>query len=344
MAYTLEVIDRLTEQFTTYIDSGFGLLQPDVAYLTTVLVTIDIVLAGLFRALNNDQYMPVTLIQKTLYIGFFAFILNNFREIANIIYMSFAELGLKAGQASFTPDKLLKPAFIAETGLNTGGTLIWEAGNLFFSWSFDSTKGAALILLPAGIFVIVAFLILATHLFVTIIEFKITTLLGFILVPFALFGKTSFLADRVLNHVINSGLKLMVLGIITAIGSSFFATLKLSKNTISLEEASAAVLAALAILTLSFSITRLTQGFIFGTPGLDTTPVKQTQQVALNTAYVAGKTVTTPIRAATSMGSWVMTRRAKSAADSEQAPSSTSSTETASDLNSSPTHKNGNKD
>ena len=47
------VIDRFLETFIAYIDSGFGLLAGDVAYLTTTLIVIDITLAGLFWALSQ---------------------------------------------------------------------------------------------------------------------------------------------------------------------------------------------------------------------------------------------------------------------------------------------------
>ena len=40
------VIDRFTEVFTRYIDSGFGLLGGDVAFLASTLIAIDITLAG----------------------------------------------------------------------------------------------------------------------------------------------------------------------------------------------------------------------------------------------------------------------------------------------------------
>ena len=36
----LNVIDQFTSTFVTYIDSGFGLLGPDVAFLTTILIGI----------------------------------------------------------------------------------------------------------------------------------------------------------------------------------------------------------------------------------------------------------------------------------------------------------------
>ena len=307
MEYKLAVIDRITKHFTDYIDSGFGLLQPDVAYLTTVLVTIDIILAGLFRALLNDQYIPNNLIQKTLYIGFFAFIINNYKVIADMIYRSFGQLGAKAGQASFSGEMLLRPGFIAETGVKTAGALLNEAGEQFFAWSFSS-KLTAIILLFAGLFVIVAFLILSVHLFVAIVEFKLTTLVGFILVPFALFGKTTFLADRVLNTVVNAGIKLMILGVITGIGSSIFNKLTLSDKDITLEEAAAAVLASMAILALSYAITSLARSMVLGVPMLGADPAVRTQQVATRTIQTGAQGVGTATRTASDVAGTVFGR------------------------------------
>src|SRR3546814_5740954 len=38
----LNVIDRFLQAFITYIDSGFGLLGPDVGFLTATMIGIDI--------------------------------------------------------------------------------------------------------------------------------------------------------------------------------------------------------------------------------------------------------------------------------------------------------------
>jgi hypothetical protein len=57
----LAIIDRFTETFSRYIDSGFGLLSGDVAFLTSVLVAIDITLAGLFWALMGEDNVPAQL-------------------------------------------------------------------------------------------------------------------------------------------------------------------------------------------------------------------------------------------------------------------------------------------
>ena len=104
----LGIIDQFLQTFTTYIDSGFGLLAPDVAFLTTAIVTIDIVLAGLFWAFGNIDNIIVGFLKKVLYIGFFALLLNQFPVLANIIFESFAQLGLNATGGTITAADLLR--------------------------------------------------------------------------------------------------------------------------------------------------------------------------------------------------------------------------------------------
>ena len=80
----LNIIDRFTDTFSRYIDSGFGLLAGDVAFLTSVMVGIDIVLAGVLWALHGEDNVPAQLIRKVLYVGFFALLLNNFQSLSRI--------------------------------------------------------------------------------------------------------------------------------------------------------------------------------------------------------------------------------------------------------------------
>ena len=77
----LNVIDQFMQIFTSYIDSGFGLLNGDVLSLSTVLLGIDMTLAGLFWVLDPDADVLVRLIKKTLYIGAFAYIIENFQSL-----------------------------------------------------------------------------------------------------------------------------------------------------------------------------------------------------------------------------------------------------------------------
>src|SRR3546814_8028005 len=78
------------------------------------------------------------------------------------------------------------------------------------------------LLLRAWFIILIAFFILSVQLFVTLIEFKLVTLAGFVLLPFALFNKTAFLAEKVLGNVVASGIKVLVLAVIVDIGTGLF--------------------------------------------------------------------------------------------------------------------------
>src|SRR5690606_40805818 len=86
----ISVIDRFLSVFSSYIDSGFGLLGGEVAFLTATLVLIDITLAGLFWAMSNaggggGDEVITKLLRKVLYVGAFAFIIGNFNTLAGIL-------------------------------------------------------------------------------------------------------------------------------------------------------------------------------------------------------------------------------------------------------------------
>src|SRR6516164_5179873 len=208
------VIDRFLEVFTSYIDSGFGLLNGEVAFLSSTLVAIDITLAGLFWALASDEDVIARLIRKTLYVGFFAFLIGNFNTLAKVIFNSFAGLGLKAAGSGLSPDQFIQPGRIAQVGIDAGKPILQAASQLMGFVSFFENF--------VQIVVLVAFFILAVQLFITLIEFKLTTLAGFVLVPFGLFNKTAFLAERVLGNVVTSGVKVLVLAVIVGIGTTLF--------------------------------------------------------------------------------------------------------------------------
>src|ERR1700719_3046284 len=108
------VIDGFLATFTQYIDSGFGLVQGDVRWLASVLIAVDITLAGLFWAMAPDEDVLARLIKKTLYIGVFAFIIGNFNNLAEVIFNSFAGLGLRAGGGALSPAQLLQPGRLAQ--------------------------------------------------------------------------------------------------------------------------------------------------------------------------------------------------------------------------------------
>src|SRR3954453_433257 len=216
------IIDQFLETFTRYIDNGFGLLGGDVGYLATTLVAIDITLAALFWSWGPDEDILARLVKKTLFVGVFAYLISNWNNLARIVFESFAGLGLKASGAGFAVNDLMPPGKVAQTGLDAARPLLDSISNLMGYWSFFENFIQIACMFFAWALVLLAFFILAVQLFVTLIEFKLTTLAGFVLIPFGLFGKSAFMAERVLGNIISSGIKVLVLGVIIGIGSSLF--------------------------------------------------------------------------------------------------------------------------
>src|SRR3974390_2185630 len=124
------IIDRFTEVFTRYIDSGFGLLGGEVAFLASTLIVIDVTLAGLFWAWGADEDVLAHLVKKTLYVGFFAFLISNFNSLAKIVFNSFAGLGLKAAGSTLSPNQFLQPGRLAQVGIDAGKQILQAAPQL----------------------------------------------------------------------------------------------------------------------------------------------------------------------------------------------------------------------
>jgi len=266
----LNVIDQFMQAFIAYIDSGFGLLGGDVGFLTTILIGIDITLAGLFWALGGEDDVIGKFLKKILYVGAFALILNSFSTLTDIIFRSFAGLGLTAGGSAITAQDLLMPGKLAETGFTAAWPLLEQAKELVGPIGFFDNFIEIAVLVIAWIIVIFAFFILAIQLFITILEFKLTSLAGFVLVPFALWNRTSFLAERVLGNVVSSGIKVMVLAVIVGIGSNYFAdfTSAITGGEVTIEQAVSLMLASLAIFGLAIFGPGIASGLVAGAPQL----------------------------------------------------------------------------
>jgi type IV secretion system protein TrbL len=263
------VIDRFLGVFTQYIDSGFGLVQGDVRWLAGVLIAIDITLAGLFWVLAPDEDVIARLIRKTLYIGVFAYIIANYNNLAQIIYNSFAGLGIKAGGGTLSSAQLLQPGRVAQVGIDAGQPILTSISGLMGFASFFDNFIQIAILLIAWLIVVISFFVVAIQLFVSLIEFKLTTLAGFVLVPFGLFGRTAFLAEKVLGNVVSSGVKILVLAVIIGIGSTIFGQFTGGfNNPPTINDALTLILAALAMLALSIFGPGIANGLIAGGPQL----------------------------------------------------------------------------
>ena len=124
----ISIIDRFLDVFSRYIDSGFGLLHGEVAFLTATLIVIDMTLAGLFWAMSHatgqGEDVIAKLIRKVLYVGAFAYIIGNFNWLAGIVFRSFAGLGLTASGSTLSMGNFLQPGRLAKAGIDAAAPIL----------------------------------------------------------------------------------------------------------------------------------------------------------------------------------------------------------------------------
>jgi len=292
----VSIIDHFLNVFSTYIDSGFGLLHGEVAFLTATLVVIDMTLAGLYWALGHatgqGEDVMAKLIRKVLYVGAFAYIIQNFNMLSGVVFRSFAGLGLTATGSAVSMETFLQPGHLAKTGIDAAAPILDQISQMAGFPEVFINITPIVVMFLAWFTVIVCFFVLAVQLFITLIEFKLTTLAGFVLVPFALWNKTAFLAEKVLGNVVSSGIKVLVLAVIVGIGTGLFAEFPTTPNDPSIDHALVVMLASLAMLALGIYGPGIATGLVSGAPQLGAGAMAGAAVGAAGTAVAIGAAAT----------------------------------------------------
>src|SRR6266566_8636865 len=233
MANDIAVIDRFLDIFSRYIDSGFGLISGDVGFLVKILIGIDVVLAALAWAAGEDEVIQA-FAKKVLYVGF------------------------------------LRPGKLAQAGVQGADVLLAQIQRLSGFPEVFWNLSEIMLMARAWVVTLIAFFVLAIMLFLAVIEFKLTTLKGFILVPFALWRGTSFIAEPVLGQVITSGVRILVFAVVTGIGTQIFSQILPSNPAaeLSLQDALTVLLASMTVGGLALYAPKIAAGIVSGAPQL----------------------------------------------------------------------------
>ncbi len=264
-------LNSFLDQFLAIANSGFGLIQGDVTYVLNALIAISITLAGAQWALAGEAPMA-PFFRKVLFVGLFAFLVNNWNYLATAIVQSGAQLGLQAGGGAMTMAELHNPGRVGQIGTELfGRTLALSEGMNIFT---DALPMATIFL--AAVFVALGFFVLALQLFVSLIAFKLGSLAAFVALPWGVFNGTAWVAERPLGWVAGCAIRLFILALIASVSITFVNTLP---ATLTLD-------AGGALNVLLFGLTVLALAW-FG-PQLASEVVQGQPHLAGNDAYRAG--------------------------------------------------------
>lgn len=253
--------------FSDTVSAGFAALQASVNGIFGLMIVLVVALTGLQWVLSPHREVLAAGFGKVLLIGAFAWLINDWQALSETIYAGFLTLGLTAGGGSLTAAEFLNPGAILAQGWQIVKALGESPAPVDNPLDIAGNLTDALVLGLAMIGILLAFALLALQIIVSLIEFKIVTLGGFVLLPFGIWSKTAFLAERPLGYVVSSGLKVLALAIVVSGARTIFDQLQPSTNP-DIYEALSLLVAAILLAMLALFIPNLASALVTGGPSL----------------------------------------------------------------------------
>lgn len=259
--------NELMVVFSNTVSAGFDALSGAVNGVFGLMIVLVVALTGVQWALSANREILAAGFGKVLLIGVFTWLINDWQALSETIYAGFLELGLTAGGGSLSRAEFLNPGAVLHQGWRIVKALGETPAPADNPLDLVGNMADALILGLAMIGILLAFAVLALQIIVSLLEFKIVTLGGFILLPFGIWSKSAFLAERPLGYVVSSGLKVLALAIVVSGAQSIFAQLQPSANP-DIYEALTILVAAILLAMLAIFIPNLASALVTGGPAL----------------------------------------------------------------------------
>ena len=267
MTVGVETPNELMVVFSNTVSAGFDALQGSVNGVFGLMIALVVALTGIQWALSSNREVLASGFMKILLIGVFAWLINDWQRLSETIYAGFIELGLTAGGGSLVREEFLNPGAVLAQGWEIVKALGETPAPVDDPLDVVGNITDALILGLAMIGIMLAFAVLALQIIVALLEFKIVTLGGFVLLPFGIWNKSAFLAERPLGYVVSSGLKVLALAIVVSGARTIFDQLQPSANP-DVYEALSILVAALLLAMLAIFIPNLASALVTGGPAL----------------------------------------------------------------------------
>lgn len=273
------IVNTFLDRFLAVADSGFGLIAGDVGYVLNALIIISITLAGAQWALAQEAPMAA-FFRKVLFVGLFAFLINNWDAIATAINQSGARLGLRAGGDRMSMADLHNPGRVAEIGIEMFGrtAALGEGMNIITDF------GPLIAIYVAAFTAMLGFFLLALQVFVALIAFKLGSLAAFVALPWGVFSGTSWVAERPIGWVVGSAVRLFVLAFVASISVTFVDSLP---ATMTLDEGGVlnVMLFGLTVMALAWFAPNLASEVVQGQPHLAGADAMRAGQGAIQTGF-----------------------------------------------------------
>jgi type IV secretion system protein TrbL len=279
MSPKFEVLTKLLNVFLFHWTGGANRITPDALWLLGILFGGELILKGIYFVLRREIDWP-SLIQTAITGAVFLWLITNWVPLTKVLAQGFIGAGLKVGGDAISETDFTDPDNIALYGFSVTGVVFAHLNEYS---GLDGVKNIKEILLSGiGAFLVVMFYFgMASIVFISLLEFYLSTAVTVILLPWGIFKWTAWLTEKALAHVFASGVRLLVLSTILGTALPVLYTTGSSMST-GFDAVLRMLCGALALLMLCWRANSFAQGLVHGGPALALTDATRTLQTVAN--------------------------------------------------------------
>ena len=270
------------QNFITALSGAYSRIQGSASTLLGILIGIEVVLLGLWTALGGGENV-VGIFKRILHIGAWVWIVQSYPTLSKALVESLVKAGLLAGGGTGDVSLLMDPSRLAGYGLDATAPLTQKLADL------GMTDLSDLIVFGFGYLAIMAcFLIMAINVFLAVLEYYMFAALAGIFLPFGLLEPTKFLAEKAIGAVVSASVKLMVLGLVTAIIDPVLSSIHFAGPQITFNELWSVFLTVCALMFLCWKAPSLAGSLLGGSPHLGVDHALQAVTTPIAAGVAAG--------------------------------------------------------
>lgn len=201
-------MEIIIQELLTHISKALAFLQPAMLGIIGSLMVLDLVLHYLF----NQEDIFLTLVKKVLIYGFFLWLIQDYD---NVVLQKFLNGCIEIGNRTVGINSIklmVSPLyfFLRTLSLTAPAFAIGTTGAV----ALDTLLGLesipiALMFLLVGMFL--SALLLSYEIGMMLVEFYAVAVYAIVLLPFGVFKKTRFLAEKALGAIFGQGIKIMIM-------------------------------------------------------------------------------------------------------------------------------------
>ena len=257
---------------------GYGRTVTEALALLNYLVTIELILMGLWWTISEENYTAVAL-SKVFTVSVVVWLLTGWPDLMDVFQRTFIEGGLRASGSVLTVSDFRNPSNIFSFGAQVHAVLMGQLAQRS-AWNALRHLPQILMSTTTALFILLAYAIMAIQIAVAMLEFYLIATVTVFLLPFSVFKPLAFLAEKAIGAVIANGVRLFILSYITGVAQPVFTRLTMPVDP-TMDQATAFALAVGFQLILAWKGPSLANALLAGAVSL-------TGQDALRTAIATG--------------------------------------------------------